>query len=182
MTGHLGTIASSTLDDLADLRLKESEQTIPTLEQVLDILDGEVPLLVEIKSEPEQPGRLESLVGRQVGRFGGPVAVMSKNRDSVRQVRLEQPGIVSGWVIERAYFSQAERAPGSEDFWLKDGVDFLACDHRGLPHRWVDKARQEGLPVLAWTVKSAKSAARLQDHADNIIFENYLPRHDKISG
>ena len=49
--------------------------------------------------------------------------------------------------------------------------DFLACDVRDLPSRFVAAQRARGVPVASWTVRSADEAARVARYADAPIFE-----------
>ena len=51
MTGREGKIKDYTAAALGEIRLAESEQTIPTFSEVLELVGGRVPLLVELKGE-----------------------------------------------------------------------------------------------------------------------------------
>ena len=51
MTGCEKKVCQLTADELTKLSLKESDQTIPTFKQVLDTVNGRVPILVELKGE-----------------------------------------------------------------------------------------------------------------------------------
>ena len=176
MTGHRGTVSSKTLEDLAGMRLKNSDQAIPTLQDVLHAVNGKSALLLELKSGAGSAGRLESTVGDEVKHYNGPVALMSISVDSVRQVLSKQPNVVCGWVIERSAVQASEDSADLIELLIQEGLDFVACDRPTLPHRWASSAREAGLPVLAWTVTSARAHRRLQDFVDNIIFEKFLPR------
>jgi glycerophosphoryl diester phosphodiesterase len=176
MTGHRGTVSSMTLGDLIGMRLKNSDQAIPTLQGVLHAANGKSALLLDLKSESASAGQLESTVGDEVKRYNGPVALMSMSVDSVRQVLSKQPNVVCGWVIERSVVQASGDSADLIEMLIREGLDFVACDRRTLPHRWASNAREAGLPVLAWTVTSARAHMRLQDLVDNIIFEKFLPR------
>ncbi len=176
MTGQRGTISTMTRHDLAGLRLKKSDQAIPTLPEVLSAVNAKSGLLLELKSDRGSAGCLERTVGDEVKRYEGPIALMSMDIDSVRQILSQQPNVTCGWVVERSEVRASDDMADRIELLRRAGLDFLACDRRILPHRATSHARDGGLPVLAWTVTSARAQARLQDHADNIIFEKFLPR------
>ena len=47
MTGKEGKVSDYTAEELGSIKLADSDETIPTFRQVLDLVDGRVPLLVE---------------------------------------------------------------------------------------------------------------------------------------
>lgn len=51
MTGIEGKVCDYTAEELGRIKLVDSEQTIPTFREVLSLVDGRVPLLVELKGE-----------------------------------------------------------------------------------------------------------------------------------
>ena len=54
MTGADGFIFEKTSKELKELRLSNSTETIPTLKEVLSLVDGKVPLLIEFKDQPDK--------------------------------------------------------------------------------------------------------------------------------
>ena len=50
MTGHDGFISNSSLADIANLKLQGTKEKIPTFAEVLELVDGKVPLMIEIKN------------------------------------------------------------------------------------------------------------------------------------
>ena len=51
MTGEAGLLSEKTAEELRSLRLAGTDEHIPTLREVLELVDGQVPLLVELKGE-----------------------------------------------------------------------------------------------------------------------------------
>ena len=51
MTGKEGKVSDYTAEELGKITLADSDQTIPTFREVLALVDGRVPLLVELKGE-----------------------------------------------------------------------------------------------------------------------------------
>jgi glycerophosphoryl diester phosphodiesterase len=50
---------------------------------------------------------------------------------------------------------------------------FLALGLDMLPSKRADALRRDGLPIIAWTVRSQEQWASLSDHCDNMIFEGF---------
>ena len=53
--------------------------------------------------------------------------------------------------------------------------DFISYDVRTLPSPRVAALREEGTPVLGWTVRSEEERERIRPYTDNIIFEKITP-------
>ena len=62
MTGVGGRVDSKTAEELHSIRLGNTEDTIPTFDEVLGLVDGRVPLLVEIKEDAGKYGVTEKTV------------------------------------------------------------------------------------------------------------------------
>jgi glycerophosphoryl diester phosphodiesterase len=163
---------------LASLRLLNSDQHIPRLEEVLELVAGRVPLLVEIKTRGEV-GPLESCVAALLAVYRGQFAVQSFHPFSVAWFRRHVPGMLRGQLA--GDFRGAElswpRKLALRRMWFNavSRPHFIAYDVRCLPQPRVAQARRRGLPVLAWTVDSAGKLDAARRHADNIIFEGIRP-------
>ncbi len=161
ITGASGNVADSDFSELIELMLYSTDQKIPSFQQVLDLVDGRVPLLVEIKTE-NHSSRMESETCRILRRYAGDFAVQSFDTFTVEWLKNHAPEFTRGLICE----SMAEI---SETEFAACDPDFVACEHRGLPD-----ARQN-FPLLAWTVRSEKEAAAALRIADNLIFEDFRP-------
>ena len=87
LTDQTGPIRDRTAAELGALRLKDSTDTSPTLSAVLDLVAGQVPLLIEIKDQDgangPNVGPLEEAVAKTLNGYSGPVALMSFNPHSM---------------------------------------------------------------------------------------------------
>ena len=83
LTEESGPLNARSAAELGQITLKGSADKIPTFAEVLALIDGQVPLLVEIKDQTltmaETDGRLEAEAARLLRDYRGPVAVMSFN-------------------------------------------------------------------------------------------------------
>lgn len=182
LTDETGAIANLTADELSDIPLKGSSDTIRTLDEALAAIDGRVPVLVEIKTLPrETPGALEKAVLGVLEAYDGPAAIMSFSPDCVAWFKAIAPWVPRGlvamdFVAHPARLSFAERvALGRLHHVRSIEPDFVAYDCRSIPNRALRMARSGGLPVLSWTVRDQQSADRIRPHVDQIIFESFIP-------
>jgi glycerophosphoryl diester phosphodiesterase len=183
LTGKKGLVANLQAHELRKIRFRGSSHTIPTLKQVLDLVEGRVPLLLEIKNAPGIPGMLEMRVAELIRRYSGPLAVMSWTPTIVKTLALLAPGIPSGRVISKLTDLQVpERAKWLQKMLTpKIGFDsstnrqFAACALKSLLSEHVPEERVGGAPLLTWTVTSSEEARRARALADGIIFEGFRP-------
>lgn len=172
LTGETGPIAERSADQLGRIRLSGSEDTIPTLRRLLDLVDGRVPILIEVKSRSDRRvGALCLAVRRVLEGYRGAHAVMSFDPRVSRWFAVNSPLTVRGLVMTE---ERDKALPGRlrRHFWLWHArPDFLAYDIRDLPGRFPSAQRRRGIPVATWTVRSAELRQRAADHADAPIAE-----------
>ena len=185
LAGREGIVREPSMPELASIALKGSNETIPDLAEVLDLVAGRVPLLIEIKDPDEtfgpDVGSLEGAVARTLAEYDGPAAVMSFNPHSVAAMQTLAPGVPRGlvtcafreteWPVPRA--RRAELA-GISDY-ERAGASFISHDIRDLECARVLELRQSGASILCWTVRSAEEERRARAIAANVTFEGYLP-------
>jgi len=174
LTDQGGPVAERTARDLGRIVLSGGTDTIPTLRQVLDLVAGQVPLLIEIKSASRPGTRTDALclpVRRELDGYRGPHAIMSFDPRIVRWFAVHAPQTVRGLVVteedDKGFAGMVRR---HLSLWHAR-PDFLAYDIRDLPSRFAESQRGRGLPVLTWTVRTSELRERAAVHADAPIAE-----------
>lgn len=184
LTGAKGPIQQRNAADLADLTLIGSDEGVPSLSEVLRLVAGRVPLLIELKDQDGRMGPnigdLERAAAAAVANYDGPVAFMSFNPHSAAEMaRLcpERPrglttcayGVAAYPTLPRELRRHLRGMPGLAEM----DASFISHDHRDLrsPHVAAQKAR--GLHVLCWTVRSPEEEATAREVAENVTFEGY---------
>jgi len=184
LTDETGTLRARRADDLGQITLKGGASGIPTFAEVLDLVAGRVPLLVEIKDQDGQLGAaigiLEDAAAEAVKGYDGPLAFMSFNPHSVRVLSGLAPDVPRG-IITCSY---------DQDYWkgvpqgtrdrLREIPDiapsrasFISHEASDLARARVAELKSQGLPVLCWTIRSPEQEAEARKVAHNVTFEGY---------
>ncbi|WP_297773244.1 glycerophosphodiester phosphodiesterase family protein [uncultured Roseovarius sp.] len=186
LTGDTGPVRQRDAAALADLPLLGGKEGIPDLSEVLTLVDGRVPLLIELKDQHGQMGNtdgaLENATAEALTQYTGPVAVMSFNPHMVARMAILAPDIPRGlvtcgytpddWPLLRP--ETRNRLRDIPDF-RATGADFVSHDIKDLDRPILRHLRADGAAILCWTVRSPEAEARARVHAHNITFEGYRP-------
>ncbi len=186
LTGHNALIDDLTVEQLQSLQIKGTSDRIPTLWDTLQVIDGRVPIFIEIKNDdPIRPD--EHLVNRTLqvlSVYQGPAAVMSFDPGVVMAVKRLEPklprGIIADNTTDLKYYghlSVRERASRRNLLhWFKTQPDFVAYRIKDLPAPGPAIARAFfNCPIMTWTVRTEQDRRRASTHADQIIFEGFNP-------
>lgn len=174
MTGADGFIYEKTFAELNKLHLLNSEQKIPTLEQVLECVDGKVPLLIELKDQPNG-SYIEKFVARMKS-YKGEFAVQAFNPLYINKVKKLAPEFIRGIlgtnenVDGTTHFTRFIIRKLPLNFLIKP--DFISYKHTALP---LKKRKTKNKFIFAWTLTDQLSADTALKYADNIIFESFIP-------
>ncbi|MFO7772057.1 MAG: glycerophosphodiester phosphodiesterase family protein [Roseovarius gahaiensis] len=186
LTDQKGPIQQRSAEDLMQIDLRGGQEGIPTFAEVLRIVAGRTPVLVELKDQHGQmgqaDGRLERAVAQDVQGYGGPLALMSFNPYSVAALRDLVPMIPRG--LTTCAFSEkdwpllkADRREALRDIpdYNSTGASFISHAFKDLSADRVAALRGSGASVLCWTIRSRQAERDARQFADNITFEGYLP-------
>ncbi len=186
LTFETGRVDRRTMAELRAIPMRGTDDRIPSLDDLLALVDGRVGLCLELKSEfpRHADDRLVRRVAERLARYRGPVVTKSFDPDLVEAANRIMPEIAHGIVADQAtnleYYARFSRI---ERFALRHLLHaprtrpkFVSYCVRDLPAPgpWVAR-RIFGLPVISWTVKSEEMRERVLHHADQIVFEGFDP-------
>ncbi|WP_306025558.1 glycerophosphodiester phosphodiesterase family protein [Oceaniradius stylonematis] len=171
LTGATGPIADRCADELRDLAVGGTEDRIMTLVETLDLVDGTVPVIIEMKDNGARNGDLARAVARDVAGYRGPVAIMSFEHALLDAFRAMETGVPLG--LTASGISNAALAEHRPQ--LEAGIDFVSYQVAALPNAFVAEVRARGLPVITWTVRTPEQVALTRAHADQMTFEGFDP-------
>lgn len=185
LTGQSGPIQQRTSLDLAETVLTDGQDTILTLPKILDLIAGQVPIVIELKDQDghmgPNVGMLEATVADALSDYPGPAAVMSFNPHStaaMAQLCPDRPrGIVTSayrygdWPLPRQICDELRAIPDAD----RVGASFISHEVSDLTSPRVRELKDSGRSILCWTVKSQAQADEALKVADTITFEDFLP-------
>lgn len=178
MTGRDGFISSLSLSDISDFRLQGTKEKIPTLAEALEVIDGKVPVLIEIKNTGKV-GPLEKAVWKELIKYNGEYAVESFNPYTLEWFKNNAPKVKRG---QLACFFRNKDITGVKRYALKRMIlnkkvsepNFIVYDGADMPNKYLKKYYGI-IPVLAYTIRSEGEEVRLKGFCDNFLFDNYTP-------
>ena len=162
LCGSHAVIARSTLAELGSFTV--GNRPIPTLGQLLELVDGRVPLLLEAKVDERfwrfGPALLAALEG-----YAGAFGVMSFDPRLPRWFKTNAPHIRRGLVV-------SEKLSSVRRWWAMKLADpqFLSVHRAVIDQPWVARARRR-MPVTCWTIRTAAERAAAEPFADALIWE-----------
>lgn len=182
LTEGSGSLKEMSAAALRQVAYKSTADRMIDLGELCDLVAGRSTLVLELKSHFDGDRRLPTRVAEVLGRYAGPVAVMSFDPAQVAVLREAAPKLRRGLVAEWRYRPHGEskgRLRGSADYLgnlLNARPQFLAYSVRNLPSLVPLISRYVlGLPLLTWTVRNADDRARAGRWADQMIFEGFRP-------
>lgn len=180
-------VDSLTLEELQrDYTIYNSQEHVPTLESVLKLVDGKVPLIVEFKIEGNDLGICE-VAAPMLDQYQGVWCMESFNPFGVEWYRKNRPQVMRGQLSCR-YLVKGEPLPGNMPkivYWLlqnlmlnfKTKPDFIAFDH-GCADMLSFRLNKKlyGITTVAWTLKNQAQLEAAEKWFDLMIFDSFVPR------
>lgn len=172
LTGFAGVFGGFRENDLRAFRLLGNDEHLFSLSDLLALVGGKVPLLIEIKSKRGYDITPSCIaVSTALADYNGDHAVMSFDPRVARWFRRNSPEIPCGLVMREDEHGHTQKSWQRRLAYWVAKPDFLAYHIAALPNAWVAKLRVKGLPVLTWTVNSPETRQRALANADALISE-----------
>jgi glycerophosphoryl diester phosphodiesterase len=183
LTVATGPVHRLTLSELREIPLRDSEDRIPTLQELLETVGGKVPLVIELKSQFIGDRRLERRVAEALAGYAGHLAVMSFDPASMQAMRTLAPHLPRGMIADRFDNPrERERNPPLKRLALRHLLfaplvrpQFVAYHVGSLPANAPLLLRHLGLKLLTWTVRTEADRETARRWADQMIFEGFDP-------
>lgn len=180
MCGVNAKTADYTYEELLQFRLKDSEETIPKLEDVLAMVNGQVPLIVEIKAESKKVSfcaKIDDLLKDYQGEY----CIESFHPMVLWWYRRNRNSVIRGQLASDFRLDNGDKSlPGFCMTHLLLNF-FTAPDFIAYNQRFPEETGRRicrglyGNPAAAWTIRSQEELERAKEKFDVFIFENFLP-------
>lgn len=183
LTDETGALLLRDLSSVEKIKFNQSSDTIASLDTLLEIVDGKVPLVIEIKSAEDGNTVLASCLAKCAMNYKGQIAAQSFDPRMLDALRAEMPFLPRGLISYNYRDGHAALLTPRQRLRRRHLVaaynaspHFIAYGNKSLPALAPKFARSIlGMPILSWTVRSQKEHDRLKPYVDQIIFEGFRP-------
>jgi len=168
-TNFVGNVSDFTLTELqkADAGSWFSEdfsnEKVPTLEQVLDLVSGRLQLNVEIKNREEYSTIVDKVIHILKKNLFHDVFISSFSRDIIELVKEIDQSIQTGYLFEHKLLKHIY-----EGNW-----EFLCASHLLVNREFFNKAREYGKRLFVWTVNKNHEMEKMIELGVDGIITNY---------
>ncbi len=179
------TVRELNYEELKEFRLFNSDETIPLLEDVLKLVNGKVPLIVEFKTNGKDLEICE-IAARILDKYSGVYCIESFDPAIVNWYRKNRPEIIRGQ-LSTNYFKDGIGDKIYLKFTLQNMLlnfyakpDFIAFNHNYsnmFSYNIIRKFFKT--PTFAYTIKSMEELEKSSGNFDYFIFEGFRPEQVK---
>lgn len=167
------------LKDLQKLYLLNTTDTIPTFQQVLELVDGSVPLLIEIKATTKRNRELCEKAWGILKDYKGAYAVQSFYPPILRWFKKNAPSITRGQLSTNFYkiknHKPFEPLAGLLLFNFLSRPDFVSYEYKYPKFFPLSICRLLGAETIAWTYTNEEEIDKTDNYFSAYIFENFEP-------
>ena len=181
MCGVDGDLSSYTFAQLQRFRLMGTDQRIPLFRQVLRLVDGRVPLLIELKNGYPH-GVMQKRLKNLLKDYKGPYAVEAFDPLDLLWYRIFDPEVYRGLLTSThrsgsrwEYLARLITAMPLTWPLIAD-PDFIAADLRTMTPAYKKRIAAQGRSLFLWTIRTDEQWQRSKEFSDTIIFESIDPR------
>lgn len=172
LTAVCGPLSEHSAEELAQVAFLDTEHRIARLEDLLPVVGGKVPILVEVKSRRGYDVKRScEAVAEALTGYRGQHAVMSFDPRVAVWFAENSPDTLRGLVVREDEIGLTRKAWQRHVALWVARPEFIAYHVAALPNPMVASLRSRGFPVLTWTIDSPTSRARGAAHADALIVE-----------
>jgi len=159
------TVEATAAAALTKQSLFDTGEHIPLLRDLLALVAGKVPILIELKCRGGNAAELARAVVRDLQPYSGPIGMMSFEPAVGKWLARNAPHIRRGLVISRN--------ASAFDRWRclrSSSAQYLAVDCGVIAEPWVAKQRASRW-IYSWTIRTADDRETAEIHADALIWE-----------
>ena len=174
-TGCTGVVEDLTAEQLREYHLENTDETIPTLNQVLNIYNGQAPLIIELKTA-NNVSQLCSQTCKLLDSYSGVFCLESFDPRCIRWLRKNRPDLIRGQLSENFLKSKS----ASVSWFVKLSMTLLVSNFCTQPdfvaYKFAD--RKTIAPILCrkiWRAQGVSWTLRSQEAYDVAVSEGWIP-------
>lgn len=176
ITGINKNIKDCTYEEIKNIKLYNQNTYIPKFSDVLKLVDGKVPILIELKND-NKTGLLEEKLMENLKNYNGKFAIQSFNPFSVKWFKDNYPDIIRGQLVckfKNGKMNKIKKLLLKNMFFnFITKPDFISYCIEDLSYEEVIKIKRKKF-LLGWTVRRKKEYDELIKYYDNLICEKFI--------
>ena len=170
-------VRNCTFGYIKTLQLNNTKYKIPTLKEVLKLVNGKVPLLIELKNEGVST-RLEKNVLKIMKEYDGEYIYQSFNPFSILYMKNKNKKVKTALLSSNSF-------KNLKNFFMvvltnsKLVFNFVKADIISYKLEDINNKvlkRYKNIPIFSWTITNMIELKEAKKVSDGIIFENILPK------
>lgn len=181
LTGRDEYLKDVNYDDIKDTTILDTQERIPTLKEALEIVNGQVPLLIELKPLGDNALLCEQFM-KTIKDYKGIYAIHSFNPYVIYWFKKNHPSIIRGQITE--FFKDDQNMKKITKYLMKTMFfniftkpDFINYGIKDLPNKYCDKIYKKGMCVISYASRSQEEFDMVRHHYDNSVFEFFIPKN-----
>lgn len=171
LTNESGETRSVSAHTLSKIFIKDSKDKIPTLEAFLNVIDGKVGLVIELKGRKNEDEGFVAAIAELLSTYKGDAVIMSFEHHILKDARSVAPHLALGLTAEgddRSYEKHKSIAQECD-------VDFISYYVKELDCKFVREFVETGRRSISWTIRTPDDKAYSDNFVDQVTFEGFKP-------
>lgn len=174
-TGAEGRVEDLTAEQLSEYYLEGTLETIPTFRQVLELVDGKVPLIVELKAVDGNHAALCEAACKLLENYPGVYCIESFDPRCVLWLKNNRPQLIRGQLTEN-FVKGNGKLPWFLKFILTHQMGNFLTMPDFVAYRFEDRNTVSNLLVRKlWGIQGVSWTLRSQVNYDTALREDWIP-------
>lgn len=187
VTGLSGTIEELTTEQLQEYRLCGTDERIPEFSNVLELFNGEAPLIVELKPSKGNHAALSKAVCDLLEHYSGPYCLESFDPRCILWLKMHRPELIRGQLSENYFVKGRPKIPFILKWIMTENLancvtkpDFVAYRYTDRTCTLSNRLCLRRMACVSWTITSPEDYSKAVNEGWIPIFEGFLPDPDGL--
>lgn len=179
--GENRSVSQLIYEELSSYYLFNSSEHIPTLTEALQLINGQVPLMIEIKANVNYK-EICRQIANVLKSYRGYYCIISFNPFVLEWFKQAMPSVIRGQ-LSTDFFKDRISGTPTVKFMLTHLLlncisrpDFISYNCKYISNPSLNICRSLfDIPIVLWTVRSEDQYAEISEHYNVIVFDSFIP-------
>lgn len=182
VSGENMQISSLTFEELSAYKLFNSSESIPSLKEALELIDGQVPLMIELKVGLSYSETCQK-VANVLKSYKGQYCIISFSPLALQWFKEQMPRVIRGQLSSNFFKDDIDGTPTIKFMLTHLLLNFLSrpdfisynCKYESNPSLNICK-NLFGIPIAMWTVRNEEQYNEIIQSYNMIVFDSFIPK------